>query len=143
MIADLETRPIDRARFLSEVDSIARDLPRPASPAQAGSIRFATIAESEGVRARVVFATNLAEGTFPSRGAVAGQAADEGGVPIAYARERLAMLRLIGSTDELVLLVPTSDEQGRERLAAGFVDDDSSQAGTRRRAAGFRGRPAA
>ncbi|HEY2155625.1 MAG TPA: PD-(D/E)XK nuclease family protein [Isosphaeraceae bacterium] len=124
LISDLRTRPIDRAGFLSALEWIARDLPRPASPTRPGSIRFATIAEAEGTRARVLFVTNLAEGTFPSRASVAGETTDEGSVPLAYARERLAMLRLIGSVeDELLLLVPTSDDQGRERLAAGFVED--------------------
>ncbi len=123
LIADVEARAIDRDGFLGALESISRDLTRPASPSRPGSIRFATIAEAEGTRARVVIATNLAEGTFPSRASVATETADEGGIPLAYARERLAMLRLIGSADELVLLVPASDEQGRERLAAGFVED--------------------
>ncbi len=124
LIADVSDRPIDRARFVAEVESIARDLPRPAPPDRPGSIPLTTIAEAEGARARVIFVTNLAEGTFPSRASVAGEPADEGGLPIDYARERLAMLRLVGSArDELVLLVPASDEQGRERLAAGFVED--------------------
>src|SRR6185312_4942114 len=49
---------------------------------------------------------------------------DSAGIPLAYARERLALRRILGSArDEVVLLVPTSDESGQELLPAGFVDE--------------------
>jgi RecB family exonuclease len=124
LIPDVAGRSLDRARFVAEVETIARDLPRPSRLACPGAVRFATIAEAEGARARVMIVTNLAEGTFPSRESVAAGPDEESSLPVAYSRERLAMLRLIGSArEELILLVPTSDEKGQEKLAAGFVED--------------------
>lgn len=126
LIRDLADRPIARDRFVRAVEAIAADLDGPRPMSEPGGVRFATVEEADGARARVIVATNLSEGTFPTREAVAGGSVEdeEAGVPLAYARERLAFLRLLGSaSDEVILLVPTSDEKGQELLPAGFVDD--------------------
>ena len=126
LIRDVAARPIDRGGFVRAVGAIAGDIETPRPEGRPGAVPFATVDKAEGARARVIVATNLVEGTFPTREAVAGRSpeADETGVPLAYARERLAFLRLIGSArDEVILLVPTSDEKGQELLPAGFVDD--------------------
>jgi ATP-dependent helicase/nuclease subunit B len=118
------------AEFAREVEALVRDVPASAPAAPAGVVRVATVEEAEGVRARHVLLANLAEGTFPAREALdpdpaAGPDAEADARPdLAFAREMLRFLRVVGSADDsLTLAYPTTDEKGQALLAAGFLDD--------------------
>jgi len=131
-IRDHADRPIDRDAFALTLDAIAAEAPAPIPATRPGTVRFATVDEADGLRARVILLTDLAEGTFPARDVVTAGSpevddeaeADAGGIPLGFARERLRFLRVLGSAvDEVVLLVPTQAENGDEVYPAGFVVD--------------------
>jgi hypothetical protein len=120
--------------FAREVEALARELPAPPAPISSGAVRLATVEAAEGLRAKHVVLAALAEGTFPAREAVEPDpGAPEGGaddvapvdaVDLAYPRELLRFLRVVGSADEsLTLIYPTTDEKGQALLPAGFLDD--------------------
>jgi ATP-dependent helicase/nuclease subunit B len=133
LIRDGAEDRLDRGEFAATLDEISLEIREPAAPLRPGCAVFSTVADAQGSRARVILLTNLAEGTFPSRASVsaAGREEDVEALPLAYSRERLAFLRVIGSArDEAVLLVPTTDEKGQDLLAAGFVEDVRRRLGT-------------
>ncbi len=128
LIREFSGRPLDRDGFAREVEAILLDLDAPPQIAGPGIVRFATVDEVAGTRARAILLMNLAEGTFPTREAVVPQDGDdEGGIEgesLAFARERLQFLHALGSaSDQVVLLSPTTDEKGQDLLPAGFLDD--------------------
>jgi ATP-dependent helicase/nuclease subunit B len=127
LIHEFATPLISHATFVRDVEAILRELDATRPSLVPGTVRLLSVDEAEGVSARVIVLTNLAEGTFPSRGAVASSSDAEGGweaESLAFARERLQFLHAIGAArDEAILLVPTTDPQGEELLSAGFVDD--------------------
>ena len=121
-----EQPEISFADFFKSVELIAREISVPAETARPGTVRFLSVNDATGTRARVIALTQLEEGTFPSRGAVGSGAGDDvlEAETITFARERLQFLHVLGSaSDEAILLAPTSDEKGQDVLAAGFVDD--------------------
>ncbi len=118
------------AEFAGEVRALVRDLEVPAPPAPAGCVRLASVDEAEGTLADHVILADLAEGTFPARESIdptqaEGPEAADGTPPrLAFAREMLRFLRVVGSAgSSLTLTYPTTDEKGQSLLAAGFLDD--------------------
>ena len=129
------------AEFAREVQAIVRDLDRPAPSPAPGSIRIANVDDVEGARARHVLLIDLAEGSFPTRDSIEPDPAIEPGpepepategegpgpparASLAFGREMLRFLRVVGSADEtLDLLHPTTDEKAQPLLAAGFLLD--------------------
>jgi RecB family exonuclease len=120
--------PIDRevwswSRFVGQVDATVHAIEIPRPPVEPGTIRIESVSTSEGVRARLVILTNLAERTFPSAEAIDLDATVDRVSP-AYAREMLRFARVAGSAEEnLILAFPTSDPKGEKLLPAGFLDD--------------------
>ncbi len=76
---------------------------------------------AEGAVVAHLIVANMAEGTFPSRLSV-GEEIDPLGGP--FGREMARFLRLISSAREsLTLVYPTTDENGLELAASGFLED--------------------
>lgn len=131
--------------FSREVASLAGEVLAPAAEVPPGSIRLAAVDDVAGARAERVILAGLGEGSFPTREAIDGRlvpvAADptendvekegeagpgtQGGPSsLAFGREMLRFLRVVGAADSgLVLAYPTTDAQGQELLRAGFLDD--------------------
>ncbi|HZW32097.1 MAG TPA: PD-(D/E)XK nuclease family protein [Isosphaeraceae bacterium] len=116
--------------FVREVESVVLELRAPAEPPRPGSVRMTTVDQVEGARARFVILADLAEGTFPARTAVEpflalrpGARPDQAG-RLAFSREMLRFLRVLGSAESgVVLIYPTTDARGQELLRAGFLDE--------------------
>ena len=116
--------------FVREVESVVLELRAPAEPPRPGSVRMTTVDQVEGARARFIILADLAEGTFPAREAVeAFLALHPGAQPdaasrLAFSREMLRFLRVLGSAESgVVLIYPTTDAKGQELLRAGFLDE--------------------
>ena len=127
LIRDFAAPSISHATFVRDVESILVDLDAPRPAPRPGTVRVMTVDEAEGTSARVILLTNLAEGTFPTRAAVAPSPDENDGLEgesLPFARERLQFLHAIGAArDEAILLVPTTDPKGQDLLPAGFIDD--------------------
>ena len=124
--------PWDWAEFAEEVRLLIRDGDGPSSARLGGMVRVVSVDEAEGACANHVILADLAEGTFPTREAIdpslaevaEGDEADEARPRVAFAREMLRFLRVVGSAgSSLTLVHPTADEKGQTLLAAGFLDD--------------------
>ena len=120
------------ADFTREVEALVRDLEIPPQGLPGSVVRLAAIDDVAGARAGHIVVGNLAEGTFPVREAVEADldrthdesSPDPTAANPAFAREMLRFLRVVGSAEtSLVLVHPTTDAQGQELLAAGFLDD--------------------
>lgn len=118
------------ASFVREVDRVARELELPTGPEPVGAVRFATVDEAEGVRARHVILAGLVEGTFPAREAILSDRAAEPDDPEpsrSFGREMLRFLRVVGAAEAgLTLTYPTTDEKGQALLPAVFLDETLS-----------------
>lgn len=113
--------------FVAEVDRVARELERPTLTVPIGAVRFATVDEAEGARARHVILAGLAEGTFPAREAILPDRATEAGdvePRNRFGPEMLRFLRALGAAESGVTLTfPTTDERGQALLPAVFLDE--------------------
>jgi hypothetical protein len=125
-------RPWSWADFTGEVEALAGDLEGVPTALSGGVVRLAALEDVIGARAEHIIVANLREGVFPVREAVAADLDANPGAPTdpdrdgdtAYAREMLRFLRTVASArTSLVLVYPTTDAQGQELLAAGFLDD--------------------
>jgi ATP-dependent helicase/nuclease subunit B len=116
--------------FVREVESMVLDFKVPGPPPRPGSVRMATVSETQGARARFVILAGLSEGTFPARDAVEaflslrpGAVPDEASRRV-FSREMLRFQRVLGSAESgAVLIYPTTDVKGQELLRAGFLDE--------------------
>ena len=122
--------------FVRELTAMAREHPTEPEPVPAGSIRLATLGETEGASYRFVVLAGLEAGTLPDRDAVAAlldptQPEPAGlfdpeppGPPVPLAREIRRMLAAVGLAEsELIFVYPTTDEKGRTLDRSGFLDD--------------------
>lgn len=118
---------VDREGYVAAVERVIHEhVEEDDAPARPGTVVVATLDRAAGARASVVILTNLVEGTFPTREAVAADDDPErpGRPGLPYAREMARFLRVMGAADEeLILAYPTRDEKGQELLPAGFLDD--------------------
>jgi RecB family exonuclease len=125
-----DATPWSWSAFVQDVESSVLELNAPVPASRPGSVRMATVDESGGARGRFIILADLAEGTFPTRDAVEsflslrpGELPDPA-THLAFSREMLHFLRVLGSAESgVVLIYPTTDAKGQDVLRAGFLDE--------------------